>query len=141
MADELMTFKATAEQTGGLYALTDSVVPPGGGSPPHIHHREDEAFRVLEGRLDIRVGEQRFTVEVGSFVHLPRDVIHSHIDVGTEPARFLTWIVPAGLERFFKEVGTPGTDVSSPPPFDEDAINRLLGLPRVRDRSPDSPGR
>jgi hypothetical protein len=44
VADEMMTFKAIGEDTGGAYALTDSLVPPQGGSPPHIHHREDEAF-------------------------------------------------------------------------------------------------
>jgi hypothetical protein len=43
VVDELMTFKATGEDTGGAYSLTDSVVPSGGGPPPHIHHRDDEA--------------------------------------------------------------------------------------------------
>ena len=38
VADELMTFKASGEDTGGAYSLTDSVVPPRGGPPPHIHH-------------------------------------------------------------------------------------------------------
>ncbi len=47
VADELMTFKASGEDTGGAYSLTDSMVPPQGGPPPHIHHREDEAFWVL----------------------------------------------------------------------------------------------
>jgi mannose-6-phosphate isomerase-like protein (cupin superfamily) len=56
VVDELMTFKASGEDTGGAYALTDSVVPPGGGPPPHIHHREDEAFWVLEGELEVMVG-------------------------------------------------------------------------------------
>ena len=56
VVDELMTFKASGEDTGGAYALTDSVVPPGGGPPPHIHHREDEAFWVLEGELEVTVG-------------------------------------------------------------------------------------
>ena len=44
VADELMTFVVSGEDTGGAYSLTDSVVPPHGGPPPHIHHREDEAF-------------------------------------------------------------------------------------------------
>jgi mannose-6-phosphate isomerase-like protein (cupin superfamily) len=56
VVDELMTFKVSGEDTGGAYALTDSVVPPGGGPPPHIHHREDEAFWVLEGELEVMVG-------------------------------------------------------------------------------------
>jgi mannose-6-phosphate isomerase-like protein (cupin superfamily) len=60
VADELMTLKATGEDTGGAYSLTDSVVPPGGGPPPHVHHREDEAFWVLEGELEVMVGESTF---------------------------------------------------------------------------------
>ncbi len=57
VTDELMTFKASGEDTGGAYSLTDSMVPPRGGPPPHIHHREDEAFWVLEGVLEVLVGE------------------------------------------------------------------------------------
>ena len=103
VTDELMTFKVMGEDTGGKYALTDSIVPPGGGPPPHIHHREDEAFWVLEGELEIRVGEETFTAGAGSFIHLPRGVTHSYQNVGTGLARFLTFLAPAGLERFFIE--------------------------------------
>jgi quercetin dioxygenase-like cupin family protein len=126
VVDELMTFKASGEDTGEAYALTDSVVPPGGGPPPHIHHREDEAFWVLEGELEVMVGETTFRAGAGSFVHLPKDIPHTYENVGTGPARFLTLIVPAGLERFFEEVGKPGSDVSSPPPFEEEDIEKLL---------------
>jgi quercetin dioxygenase-like cupin family protein len=128
IADELMTFKATGEDTGGAYSLTDSVVPPGGGPPPHVHHWEDEAFWVLEGELEVLVGEASFLAAAGSFVHLPKGVRHSYENVGPEPARFLTLIVPAGLEKFFKEVGKPGSDVSSPPPFEEEDIDKLLAV-------------
>lgn len=126
VADELMTFKASGEDTGGAYSLTDSVVPPQGSSPPHIHHREEEAFWVLEGELEVLVGESRFKAGAGSFVHLPRGILHSYENVGTGPARFLTLMVPAGLEKFFEEVGKPGTDLSSPPPFGEEDLDKLL---------------
>jgi mannose-6-phosphate isomerase-like protein (cupin superfamily) len=126
VTDELMTFKASGEDTGGAYSLTDSLVPSGGGPPPHIHHREDEAFWVLEGELEIMVGEDRFMAAAGSFVHLPKGLIHSYRNVGPGPARFLTLVVPAGLEKFFEEVGQPGTDLSSPPPFGDEDIDRLL---------------
>ena len=124
--DELMTFKASGEDTGGAYALTDSTVPPQGGPHPHIHHREDEAFWVLEGELEVTVGESRFRAGAGSFVHLPKGVLHSYQNVGAGSARFLTLIVPAGLERFFEEVGKTGTDPASPPPFEEEDIDKLL---------------
>jgi quercetin dioxygenase-like cupin family protein len=128
VANELMTFKVSSEDTGGMYALMDSVVLPQGEAPLHVHHREDEAFWVLEGELAILVGEDTFRASAGSFVHLPKGVGHAYKNVGTGPARFLTLIVPAGLEKFFEEVGKPGTDLSSPPPFEEEDIERFLAL-------------
>ncbi len=128
VTDELMTFKASGRDTGGAYSLTESVVPPQGGPPPHIHHREDEAFWVLEGELEVSVGENRFKADAGSLVHLPNGVLHSYQNVGTGPAKFLTLMVPAGLEKFFEEVGKPGTDLSSPPPFEEEDIEKLLAV-------------
>ncbi len=128
VAEELMTFVVSGEDTCGKYALTDSMVPPQGEAPPHIHHREDEAFWVLEGELEIMVGEDTFEASAGSFVHLPRGVIHTYKNVGATPVRFLTLMVPAGLEKFFEEVGKPGTDASSPPPFGEEDVERLLAV-------------
>ena len=128
VANELMTFKVSSEDTGGMYALTDSVVPPQGEAPLHVHHREDEAFWVLEGELEILVGEDTFRASAGSFVHLPKGVRHAYKNVGMRPARFLTLIVPGGLEKLFEEVGKPATDLSFPPPFEEEDIERLLAL-------------
>jgi mannose-6-phosphate isomerase-like protein (cupin superfamily) len=141
VTDELMTLKASGEDTGGAYSLADLVVPPQGGPPPHIHHREDEAFWVFEGELEVSVGESRFRAGAGSFVHLPRGVLHSYQNVGTAPARFLTLMVPAGLEKLLEEVGKPGTDLSSPPPFEEVDIDRLLAVaPKYGVEIPPPPG-
>jgi hypothetical protein len=47
---DLYEFKAVSEDTGGAYAAVEVRATPGlPGPPPHIHHREDEAFYVLEG--------------------------------------------------------------------------------------------
>ena len=78
VVDELMTFKASAEHTGGAYSLTDSVVHSGGGPPPHVHHREHEAFWVLEGELEVQVGENTFRANAGSFLHLPKGIPHAY---------------------------------------------------------------
>src|SRR5690348_1812384 len=58
---ELMTFLITGEETGGAFFLADITVAPGGGTPPHIHHREDESFRLLEGALTVQVGGNTIT--------------------------------------------------------------------------------
>ena len=49
-------FLITGEQTGGAFFMAEVSVLPGGGNPPHIHHREEECFYLQEGTLTIQVG-------------------------------------------------------------------------------------
>ena len=94
-----------------------------GGSPKtQLHKRENKAIWVIEGKLEVAVGKATFRAGAGTFVHLPRGIPHAFQNVSAGPARFLTLIVPAGLERFFEEVGKPESDVSSPPPSEEGDI-------------------
>ena len=48
---DVYQFLATGDDTAGKYATFISVVQPGGGTPPHLHRREEEAFYVLEGEM------------------------------------------------------------------------------------------
>ena len=68
-----ITYKATAEGTGGAYSLLEVVVA-GEGPPQHIHKAEEEAFYVLEGEVNIKIGEQTIRGTVGSFVLIPRSL-------------------------------------------------------------------
>ena len=44
--------RATADTTNGAFGLIEHpMLPPGFGSPYHVHHREDESFYVLQGRV------------------------------------------------------------------------------------------
>jgi mannose-6-phosphate isomerase-like protein (cupin superfamily) len=38
---------------GSGYALLEITAPPGSQPPPHIHHRDDEGFCVLEGEMSV----------------------------------------------------------------------------------------
>jgi mannose-6-phosphate isomerase-like protein (cupin superfamily) len=111
----LMTIKATAESTDGAYGLIEAVAPAGVGPPLHIHHREDEAFWVLEGRLTARCGEETFTAGPGSFTFLARDVPHAFVVEGDAPARILSMCSPGGLERYFVQAGHPAARPELPP--------------------------
>ena len=59
---------ASGEQTGGAYALSEARVLPGGGPPPHIHHREDEAFFLLEGEITFLLGDKKVIAKPGTFI-------------------------------------------------------------------------
>jgi len=122
-----ITIKATAETTGGAYGLFESWIPPGFSPPLHVHHREDEAFWVLEGELSMRCGDRRFEAGPGAFVFLPREVPHTFVVEGDRPARMLTLLTPGGGEALFVEAGGPAEDAGLPPerPTDVEALKRV----------------
>ena len=126
---ELMTFLLTGEETGGAVFMSEISVAPGGGTPPHIHHREDEAFRLLEGTLTIQVGGDTITASAGDFAFLPRGIAHSFKNTGDSYAKALVLITPAGLEGFFAEVFEPAVDRSAtPPPASKELVGRALAV-------------
>jgi mannose-6-phosphate isomerase-like protein (cupin superfamily) len=122
-----MRFKATAESTGGAFALIDETAGPGRASPPHIHHAEDEAFWVIDGEVTFTCGGETTIAGPGSFVFLPRDVQHNFRVTSEVPARMLLWISPAGLEGFFRTIGEEGSPDKMPAPTPPD-VERLLAL-------------
>jgi quercetin dioxygenase-like cupin family protein len=101
---EKLTILLSGQDTGGSFAMFVDEVPPGGGPPLHIHHNEDETFYILEGALDMQVNQDRFTASAGTSVFLPRGLPHTFGNSGTQFARALTLVTPAGLEPFFAEV-------------------------------------
>ena len=123
----LMTFLATSEDTHGQFALIEAVARKGNVPPPHIHHREDEIFYVLEGEIVVSVGDRTIKGTPGTMVFLPRDVAHS-FTIESEQSRMLILLTPAGLERWFKEFSVPAQAMTLPP-ADEPAygeVQRML---------------
>ena len=119
-----MTIKVTAAMTGGAYGLFESLMPPAFSPPLHVHHREDEAFWILEGTLTLRCGDETFSGGPGTYVFLPRDVPHTFVVEGPGPARMLTLLSPGGGEAFFVAAGRPAGHDGFPPPGPPD-IERL----------------
>jgi quercetin dioxygenase-like cupin family protein len=126
---DVYRFLATGEDTNGKYALWETIVPSGGGPPPHVHSREEEGFYVLEGEITFQVGE-RLVATAGMFANMPVGTPHSFKNESGQPARMLISVAPAGLEKMFFEVGVPlpeGSTTASPPTKEE--IEKLLAVP------------
>jgi|SRR5215471_1762989 len=122
-----ITFLITGEQTGGALFMAEVSVPPGGGTPPHIHHREEEMFYLQQGTLTIQVGGKTLNASPGDFVCLPRGIMHCFQNTGNVDAKFLMVVTPAGLEKFFEEAFYPAWDLSvEPPPTTEAFLDRVL---------------
>ena len=121
------TFLVTGAQTNGAYFIMEATMPPGAGPPPHIHHREEEDYYILEGTLDITLGDKQLKASAGDFVHTPRGTVHTFRNAWSTMARMLVFCAPAGLEKYFEEVFEPVQDRSaSPPPTTDALIARLL---------------
>jgi mannose-6-phosphate isomerase-like protein (cupin superfamily) len=99
-----MIAKVRDGYTSGAYSIHDNVIPPGSPGPrPHLHRHHEEAFYVIEGELTVRVGPRTITAPAGSFVVIPRGVVHQPSNPGTQPCRVLLIFSPAGMDRFFEE--------------------------------------
>ena len=113
---DLYTFKAVSEETDGKYALLELVVQPQNSTPSHIHSREAEAFFIEAGEVEFQLGDRTLVATPGTFVHSPPGQIHQFTNVGSQPAKMLCWVTPAGLEKFFAAIGTRVEDPTAPPP-------------------------
>ena len=128
----LMTFLATGEDTHGQFALIEAVGRKGNAPPPHIHHREDEIFYVLEGELAVSVSDRTMNAVPGTMVFLPRNVQHS-FRIKSEQARMLVLLTPAGFEGWFREFSVPAPAMTLPPatePAYEDVQKMFEAAPR-----------
>jgi quercetin dioxygenase-like cupin family protein len=123
------TILASGEDTGGAFALIRAEVPPGGGPPPHVHRREDEAFYVLDGSLTFQADGRDLPASSGAWVTLPKGSLHTFKNTGTAAARMLILVSPSGLEKFFAEVGQEAAERTAvPPPVTPADIDRLLAV-------------
>src|ERR671912_1299965 len=110
----LATIKATGKETGGRYTLVEVLEPDGAQAPLHVHHREDEAFWILEGELTFQVGDETIKASPGSFLFGPRDVPHRYT-VESGPARLLFVLSPAGFEELIYATSEPAKERPLPP--------------------------
>ena len=63
-------------------------------APWHVHHNDDEAWYVLEGKLRVKRGVEEILAEAGSGVLVPRGVAHTYWNPGPEHARYLLIMSP-----------------------------------------------
>jgi quercetin dioxygenase-like cupin family protein len=110
----LAIIKVPGEAVDGRFDLTEFLFPRH-ASPPKHTHPQDESFIVLEGRVTVVAGGERFEVEAGGVAAFPAGVPHTfHVD--SETARVLVLSTPAGLEGLYRDAGVPADAPTLPPP-------------------------
>jgi quercetin dioxygenase-like cupin family protein len=97
--------------TNGAFCLLVDHPPAGWSLPAHLHRGAAETIYVLEGEFEMSIDGQSSVLQAGHAVHVPADVIHSSANVGPRTGRRMVLFSPAGMERFFLEVGAPNAEI------------------------------
>lgn len=137
-AGEIFTFTKTAATTCGKYTIADSVIPPGAGPMPHIHHWTDEWFYFPDGGITIYMSEKtypdvkqvpghelpkgvvhRYRTQPGDLIYGPRYYIHGFNNMAKNNRRLIFVWQPDKISDYFKEVGQLVTDPKKPPKIDD----------------------
>jgi len=101
--------------TGGAYCLMEASLAPGMGVPRHTHTREDEAYFVLVGELEVIVGENRFVLNPGDTLIAPRGIPHQLRNSGVNENHYLLTFSPSGFEGFVMATAVPAPDNAAAP--------------------------
>ena len=109
--------KLSGEDTEGSFAIVEHPLQPGAlAAPPHTHLNEDEFSLVLEGEVGVQIGERVFRATPGTYIVKPRGVPHTFWNSGTQPARIMEIISPAGFEKYFEEIAEVVSAAAGGPP-------------------------
>jgi oxalate decarboxylase/phosphoglucose isomerase-like protein (cupin superfamily) len=121
MRTQTMTLKAGAEHSK-IWSTFEAEVAPGFDVGAHLHRQAEEIFYVLDGELDLlafqpatatgdwrtwrsETGATVFRGGPGSFMFVPAGCPHAFFNPGSEPARMLFLVSPAGHEIYLQELG------------------------------------
>lgn len=101
---DIQTIKLTGEDTNGMFTLIEEENAPGVEIPMHVHDNEDEIFKVLEGEMQLTVGDTTTILKAGDLAFGPRGVPHTWKIIGDKKAKVILSVFPSGIEHMFEEL-------------------------------------
>jgi mannose-6-phosphate isomerase-like protein (cupin superfamily) len=101
--------------TGGAYCLLEVGLAPGMSVSRHTHTREDEAYFVLVGELEVTVADEIFILRPGDCLMAPRDIPHQLRNSGVVENHYLLMFSPPGFEEFLRLTAVPAPDNAEAP--------------------------
>lgn len=123
-----VTVRVASDRTDGRMAVVEFGGPQGDQPPLHVHHRDEEGFCVLEGRLRLWIGPEVHDAGAGDFLLAPRGIPHTYRVQSEEGARWLVVTSPGGFDRFVSAFGEPAGGPGLPEPAGPPDVERLNAL-------------
>jgi mannose-6-phosphate isomerase-like protein (cupin superfamily) len=124
---DLFFWKVVGADNDNAFSMCEVWNAPQGGIPPHIDHRDDEAFFVLEGTYSCLLGDQTLECGPEESFFAPRGTPHAFKNVGDAQARMLIVQSPGGvIEKYMEEAWEEIEDPSNLPPPVEPDFERVM---------------
>lgn len=97
------TFKLTGKDTHNHFGLFEFTLEAESEGPsPHIHKQMTEIFYVIEGELELVLGEEKITAFPGTLMSVPENTPHGFSNRSKKQAKFLIMFCPAdSREQYF----------------------------------------
>ncbi|WP_299670296.1 cupin domain-containing protein [uncultured Polaribacter sp.] len=103
-----------SKETDGDVYLVQGIMPKGSAVPLHVHELEDEIFHVMEGKVELMLGDEIIQGKKGDIIYLPRGIKHAIKTYGEETAKVLNYVIPGkNFEEFFNKMNKIGLDAST----------------------------
>ena len=158
MPGERFIVRTPSSDTGGSYLMLETEAAPGIGVPLHTHDNEEEHFVVVEGTVQIAVGNEIKDFAAGTSVTVGKGTPHAWCNLTNSVVRFIAIFTPGRIEAMFRAVaaksvddvvafaGSYGTRIVGPPlhpglynyftPRPDGRTDTTAGGVRSRDASP-----
>jgi quercetin dioxygenase-like cupin family protein len=102
MVNLTFTQKISSDNTQGAWVMHEISGSVGEGAPLHSHPWT-ETFYILDGEVEVQVGNRKATATPGTLMYVPENVAHS-FRISSPTSRMLE-IIPASAEGFYRETG------------------------------------
>lgn len=96
--------KVKSADTRGVFSVIQIITPPGGGAALHVHENEDELVYLLQGEIEVTLGDQTMLAVPGVTALLPRGIAHGFTNVGDTPSILIDTILPGAFDNYFSEM-------------------------------------
>jgi mannose-6-phosphate isomerase-like protein (cupin superfamily) len=107
-----------AHQTGGLFSVTEQLMPKDSGAHTKHVHNVDERFYVLDGTVDFELEGETSSGQDGDSLWIPRGTVHS-FNVTSDVCHVLNGYTPGGFEQVIKGLARPAPKRELPPRTEE----------------------
>jgi quercetin dioxygenase-like cupin family protein len=107
---ERFKIRTSSSDTGGAYLIFEVEADPQVGVPRHTHDNEAEHFIVVEGTLQIAVGDKTQDFPPGHSVTVSKGTPHAWCNLTDSVVRFIVIFTPGHIEGMFRAVATKQID-------------------------------